>query len=114
MMEGFRYDDLMRWKAGPLMAERSRGMYFSQLGLHDLDRNGDPDVVLVKGDPGETQSGVQYLDVTSVVGLTGSNEGNVVPHPNLNKTFEAPKHYYFPLPVDQLTLNESLEQNSGW
>lgn len=114
MMEGFRYDDLMRWKAGPLMAERSSGMYFSQLGLHDLDRDGDPDLALVEGDPGETQSGVQYLDVTSVVGLTGSSEGNVVPHPNLNKTFEAPKHYYFPLPVDQLTLNESLEQNSGW
>jgi hypothetical protein len=71
-------------------------------------------VALVEGDPGETQSGVQYLDVTSVIGLTGSGEGNVVPHPNLNKTFEAPKHYYFPLPVDQLTLNESLEQNSGW
>jgi hypothetical protein len=114
MMEGFRYDDLMRWKAGPLMAERSRGMYFSQLGPHDLDRNGDPDVALVEGDPDETQGGVQYLDVTAVVGLTGSSEGNVVPHPNLNKTFEAPKHYYFPLPVDQLTLNESLEQNSGW
>jgi len=114
MMEGFRYDDLMRWKAGPLMAERSRGMYFSQLGPHDLDRDGDPDVALVEGDPSETQSGVQYLDVPSVVGLTGTGEGNVVPHPNLNKSFEAPKHYYFPLPVDQLTLNDGLEQNPGW
>jgi starch-binding outer membrane protein, SusD/RagB family len=114
MMEGFRYDDLMRWKVGPLMAKRSNGIYFSALGLHDLDRDGNPDVALVNGDPADRQSGVQYLDVSSVFGLSEGNTGYLVPHPNLEKTFDDPKHYYFPIPINQLTLNDNLEQNPGW
>jgi hypothetical protein len=113
-MEGFRYDDLMRWKAGPLMAETSEGIYLPGLGTHDLDRDGDPDLAVVESEPDNKQSGVQYLEVGNVIGLTQGRKGNVVPHPDLSKVFEAPKHYTFPIPTDQLTLNDSLEQNPGW
>lgn len=113
-MEGFRYDDLMRWKLGPLMAQPFVGMYFGDTGVHDLDRNGNPDMALLESMPSDPQRNVQYLTLGDLVGLTGSTSGNIVPHPNLKKTFTAPKHYYFPIPEDQFTLNENLEQNPGW
>jgi hypothetical protein len=114
VMEGFRYDDLMRWKAGPLMAKTSKGIYVDGLGKHDLDRDGDPDLAVVESEPDEKEPNVQYLEVGNVIGLTGGTSGNIVPHPALEKTFVDPKHYYFPLPTDQLTLNDSLNQNPGW
>jgi hypothetical protein len=113
-MEGFRYDDLMRWEAGPLMAEQFVGMYFDETGVHDIVHDGNPDVAVVESMPSETQSGVQYLTLDEVVGLTGGTQGDIVPHPDLEKTFTAPKHYYYPIPTAQLTLNENLEQNPGW
>lgn len=114
VMEGFRYDDLMRWKAGPLMAKTSEGIYVDGLGTHDLDRDGEPDLAVVESEPDEKEPDVQYLEVGNVIGLTGGASGNIVAHPALEKTFVDPKHYYFPLPTDQLTLNDSLKQNPGW
>lgn len=37
VMEGFRWDDLVRWKAGKLLEPHFIGMYFPSLGEFDLD-----------------------------------------------------------------------------
>lgn len=45
-LEGFRYDDLMRWKMGKLLEPHFTGMYFPSLGEFDLDGDGTADLLL--------------------------------------------------------------------
>jgi len=112
--EGFRYDDLMRWEAGPLLAQQFLGMYFPGLGTYDLDGDGQPDIALVTSKPSNPVSGVSYFVVGTDIHLSNGNSGNVVVNPTLVKTFTDPKNYYFPLPTTELLLNKNLKQNPGW
>lgn len=113
-MEGFRYQDLMRWKVGPLLTKTFEGMYFPGTGIFDLDKNGSPDIAIVEEIPVEQQASIQYLRLGDVFVLSGNNQGNIMPHPDLQKVFEDPKNYYFPLPRTELLLNDQLTQNPGW
>lgn len=113
-MEGLRYDDLMRWKAGPLLARTFEGMYFPRTGEHDLDRDGIIDVALVEAEPADRKSGVQYLILGNVFVLSEGDRGNIITHPDVIKVFDEGKHYLFPLPRTELLLNENLVQNPGW
>src|SRR3546814_14301770 len=45
--EGFRFNDLMRWKDGKLLEKNHEGIYFSGLGKHDLTGDGIADMVLL-------------------------------------------------------------------
>ena len=45
-LEGYRFDDLMRWKAGKLLEEEPKGLYFSGLGKHDVTGDGIEDIIL--------------------------------------------------------------------
>ena len=89
-MENFRYDDIIRWKAGDLFTQPIRGMLFDQ----DL-----------------------YPEVEVGTDVVLDNEGFILAYPNSlpnGGTFEDPKHYLFPIPIDELTLNPDLTQNPGW
>ena len=44
--EGFRYDDLVRWKAGACIDQSIQGMYFPGAGEYDLSGDGAIDVIL--------------------------------------------------------------------
>lgn len=112
--EGFRYDDLMRWASGSLLAQQFVGMYFPGLGTYDLNNDGQPDVALVTSKPSNPIPGVSYFVVGTDIHLTNGNKGNVVVNPTLVKTFTDPKNYYFPLPTTELLLNKNLKQNPGW
>src|SRR5699024_10585962 len=46
--EGFRKDDLFRWKAGHLLEKAQHGVYISQFGLHDFTGDGVPDIGFFK------------------------------------------------------------------
>jgi len=111
--EGFRYDDLMRWKSGALLAQQFLGMYFPGLGNYDLNGDGQPDVGLVTSKPANPGN-VSYFVVGKDIFLSNGNSGNVVVNPTLVKTFSDPKNYYFPLPTTELMLNKQLKQNPGW
>jgi len=112
--EGFRYDDLMRWKAGSLMAKQFLGMYFPGLGLFDLNGDGTPDVALVTSLPANPIANVSYFVVGTDITLTHGTYGNVLEYPSLVRTFISPKNYYLPLPTQELLLNKNLTQNPGW
>ena len=112
-MEGFRYDDLMRWEEGPLLAKTFEGMYFPGLGTYDLDQDGSEDVAIVENSSQEV-AGLQNIVLGSDAVLSDGNEGNLIIHPEVNKVFETPKNYLFPLPLTELLLNPNLEQNPGW
>lgn len=112
--ENFRYDDLMRWKAGALLAKPFVGIYFPHLGAYDLNGDGQIDYNLVTSLPSNPATGVTYKVVGKDIYLTNGNSGNVIPYPNLVKTFDENKNYLFPLPTTELLLNKNLTQNPLW
>ena len=112
--EGFRYDDLMRWKDGQLLAKPFLGMYFPSIGIFDMNGDGIPDIGLVTSTPANPIPNVAYFVVGTDVTLSHGTYGNVVVNPTLVKTFTDPKNYYFPLPTQELQLNPKLTQNPGW
>lgn len=88
--ESFRWDDLMRWKAGKFLEIPVEGIKFVQAQF--------PTVVVDK-------------DVFL------SEEGYILPYyqtlPN-GRSFDEEKQYLFPIPIEDLVLNSNLEQNPGW
>lgn len=112
-IEGFRYDDLMRWRVGHLMAEPFKGIYLPSTGKIDVDGDGTEDIALVDAIPDEQES-IQYLIIGNDFSLENGSSGQIVMYPNLEKEFVDPKHYLFPLPRTELLLNENLSQNPGW
>ena len=46
-MEGYRFDDLMRWKAGKLIEKEPEGPYFPGLGKYDLTGDDVEDIILI-------------------------------------------------------------------
>lgn len=116
VMEGFRWNDLMRWKRGPLLQNTFRGMYFGRKGVFDLDGNGSNDFALVDvlPAPADRLAGIQYFALGTSMKLSETNKGNVIIHPNVNKVFDEGKHYLYPLPLTELSLNPNLIQNPGW
>jgi hypothetical protein len=112
--EGFRYDDLKRWKIGNLLEAPYTGMYVPAKGqLLDLDNNGQPDVAFVDAIPSPQVSGVTYVLLGGVTKLSEGTKGNIVWLDNLPKTFDE-KRYFYPIPANELLINPALVQNDGW
>jgi hypothetical protein len=89
MMDGFRYDDLMRWKKGPYM---------------DYTLNADAYL---------------GAKVPSNGSVTLNPDGYIVPYSASNiakRVFIDPKHYLSPIPTGQISLypDGTLTQNPGW
>ena len=84
--EGYRFDDLRRWKKCHYALKKKLGQWVRK---QDFPKN-----VKLKIHGGGTEG---YLEF----------------HPE--QTHLWPEHYYlYPLPLDQLVLNTNLEQNPGW
>lgn len=113
-MENFRWDDVVRWKAGATLTQPIRGMYFPGAGQYDLTGDGEVDVVLYEGEaPGNRETGVQYYKSGSDINL--DENGLIEPHHNFdNRMFDENKDYLYPIPRVELQLNPNLEQNPGW
>jgi hypothetical protein len=127
-MEGFRFDDLMRWNAGKLIEKEPEGLYFPGLGNYDLTGDGVADVKLIAVSasiPAEADKESNTLGKKLIyyrVGPVGSDasfflkngsSGTIVTDPERG-TFQEPKYYYRPVPQSQVTLNPNLKQIFGW
>ncbi|UIR55280.1 RagB/SusD family nutrient uptake outer membrane protein [Sphingobacterium sp. SRCM116780] len=86
--EGFRWDDIVRWKGGKLI-ENPKTIQ----GLHVT-----------------TALAKQYPNFNKEL----SADGLLLVYPKLNVRKWNDKLYLRPLPIDQLTLNDKLNQNPGW
>jgi hypothetical protein len=89
-LESMRYDDLMRWKAGKLLEKTVRGMKFVQSEY--------PTVVIDK-----------HIDVDA--------DNFILPYKKIlsnGRVFDESKHYFFPLPTEELVINKNLTQNPNW
>jgi hypothetical protein len=127
-LEGYRFDDLMRWSAGKLLEKEPEGMYFPSLGKYDLTGDGVEDIFLIdvsetipSGEDKEVNSlGVPLIyyraslpDGDGGVYLENGTSGTVQTV-NERGTFVEPKYYYRPIPAAQVTINPNLEQMFGW
>lgn len=115
VLEGFRYDDLMRWKAGNLLEMQYVGMYVPALDVaYDLNEDGKEDVAFVKTIPVTKIPGVYYFLIDDVqFKLSEGDKGNLILLENLPRSFEE-KKYFYPIPFNETVLNPDLGQNPGW
>lgn len=114
VMEGFRWNDLMRWKEGHLLAQQYKGAYFPGAGNYDLDGDGKTDLVLYSGSQ-PSVPGAQFLKLGTDVSLeNGTAGGNIVVNPGTPKKFNEDRDYLYPLPTQDLLLNQNLKQNPNW
>ena len=91
--EGFRHDDLMRWRAAHVFQnERPKGARFIM--------------------------GVSFPAIEDQIAGIAVDENRYIDRyksviPN-GYSFDESRDYLFPLPTNELTLNENLVQNPGW
>lgn len=126
--EGRRLDDLHRWNAGKLMEKEPVGPYFPGLGKYDLTGDDVDDIILIDANsvvPTPENREVNSLGVKLIyyrVGAVGNNvdmyltnttSGYVVSTPE-SGVFVEPKHYYRPIPANEVTLNPNLVQIFDW
>jgi len=115
-MEGLRYDDLMRWKAGALFVPQFLGAYFPGTGGYDLDGDGKNDIYLYEDNrpPTPLLRGAKPLKLGLDIILSEGNRGYMVVNADRTKSWREDRDYLAPIPKRSLVLNPNLEQNPGW
>ncbi len=116
MQEGFRWDDLMRWAAGPCIDQSIQGMYFAGAGQFDFNGDGAVDVVLYKaGEAKPEVADAQIYEIGSDLVLSEGDHGYLDYHANIHRTaFNEERDYLYPIPINERSLNPNLTQNPGW
>lgn len=102
MAEGFRFNDLRRWKKADYINNQKFGRWYSARQLRE-------EGLLPADKPCKLQftTSMEEGQVT-----TNSEEGYIVYY---GKPLGWQEHYYlYPLPLDDLALNPKLKQNPGW
>lgn len=118
-----RYFDLIRWKAGYCINQPMYGMYIPGPGDYTLgDKSqytfyvGVTDSKLEKYRIYE-RGGVEGQDMAYLVDpVSGeySTSGVWDVMHTISHSFDESKHYFYPLPANDLFLNKNLVQNPGW
>ena len=93
-MEGFRYNDLRRWKQGKKLLIPTLGMRWDAAAIARYPKAN----VQTSVDPVSKNT---YVDV-----YKGTDWANPV--------FDEAKHYLWPIPLNNLAQNPALKQNPGW
>lgn len=131
IFEGFRFDDVRRWKAGDLFKKSWTGMYIDGINQPlDVDHDGTHDVVyytdatgLKAAEASSNNSAMAKVQVSTdpnaeiiQVHSAGDGEGYYLAWftNNDSKKVWGEKQYLYPIPVNALNLNPQLEQNPGW
>lgn len=118
--EGFRWDDLMRWKEGLKITQPIVGVYFPGVGAYDFTGDGAADVFVhtgsTSGAPSSVTSMVNIRQRTlrnPITGQQGADSGNIDPFSD-GGSFREDRDYLAPIPTEDLELNKQLEQNPKW
>ncbi|RKO72451.1 RagB/SusD family nutrient uptake outer membrane protein [Sphingobacterium puteale] len=118
-LEGFRFNDLKRWKTGELMAKLQwTGIYIPALEKPmDLDRDGTPDVLFY--DASRPEPTVEGVTKVKLGGAKNSQTMTADNHLQWGMTmnrkwYDDGKQYLYPIPSSALVLNNQLGQNQGW
>jgi len=115
IMEGFRYDDMMRWKEGKTFESDYYGVYIPELGPYDFDGDGSPDVYFYNGAMPSIPSGVLARKVDEEIFLSEGDSGYISPYKNMIAKWNEERDYLYPIPIDERMLTGgNLTQNPGW
>jgi hypothetical protein len=114
-LEGFRFNDLTRWKHGELLAKNWNGFYVPAIDT-PMDLNGDGvlDVCFYITKPATQLSGVTYVSVAAdPQKLSNGTYGELHWLDNISRDWQDYK-YLYPIPYSELQINPKLGQNPGW
>ncbi|KQS30833.1 RagB/SusD family nutrient uptake outer membrane protein [Dyadobacter sp. Leaf189] len=120
--EGFRLNDLKRWKVANLAAETPVGIYISKLGAVDISGDGVPEFYISEAGEGIEQVRQQYPGAeifeyklnASPFELTGGDKGFIRIKAQ-NNIFSFPeKYYYRPVSNQDILVNPNLKQHPLW
>lgn len=119
-LEGFRFDDIVRWRRGELMTMEWNGMYIPSLDTPlDLNEDGKLDVAFYQKLPTKV-AGVTYVEVSPLVSgkanpqlLSNVTNGELTWYNNFPRKWED-KNYLYPIPTADIITNPKLAQNPGW
>lgn len=117
IQEGTRYEDLVRWKAGPCLDQALTGMYFPGAGQYDLTGDGKTDLILYNEGSAKPEAGdgVYVYQIGTEILLSGGTRGYVSYHKNIERTpYNEERDYLYPIPINERSLNPDLTQNPGW
>lgn len=117
IQEGTRYEDLVRWKAGPCLDQALTGMYFPGAGHYDLTGDGKTDLILYNEGSAKPEAGdgVYVYQIGTEILLSGGTRGYVSYHKNIERTpYNEERDYLYPIPINERSLNPNLTQNPGW
>lgn len=112
MFEGFRWDDLRRWKKLEYTTTTDGSNDATQINMGAwIDKTEYPE---------DTVDGLQLADENGNYLPADATQGYIVPafSPDSQRVFTDPKVYLYPVPLDQITLyaenGVELSQNPGW
>lgn len=121
--EGFRKDDVLRWKVGKLL-EMPQGVYIAELNtVFDVTGDGVTDVgVFLNKEsvkPIYKKKILYYLEEQgekTSISLSEGDHGYIILTNDITnpKKFIEPKYYYYPIPKKQLEYNPNLRQTIFW
>lgn len=121
--EGFRKDDILRWKVGKLL-EMPQGVYIAELNtVFDVTGDGVTDVgVFLNKEsvkPIYKKKVLYYLEEQgekTSISLSEGDHGYIILTNDITnpKKFIEPKYYYYPIPKNQFTYNPNLRQTIFW
>ncbi|MBQ5984070.1 MAG: RagB/SusD family nutrient uptake outer membrane protein [Bacteroidales bacterium] len=113
--ENFRYYDIIRWKNGQAFKHQNLGLYFPGPGNYDLDGDGVIDhAIYTDTKPTDIPSTAITRKIGTDIFLTNGTSGYVLTNPTDPGSWNENRDYYYPIPTDELSLNENLVQNPGW
>lgn len=132
IMEGFRYDDIVRWKEGKVFEQEFYGMYFEPFTegsgenmYRCYDMNGDGviadrtdyvDICLYTGTKPKVKGIIYYYKIGETFNLEDGIGGRIICHKQTEqkRVWDNAKDYLYPIPVQERMLNKNLTQNPGW
>ena len=116
-MENRRWDDLMRWKSGKSWSQNLYGMYIPGPCQLDVTGDGKADIVFYAEGSAKPSvaKGVVAYEIGKEITLSEKTKGYINMHNSqVQGKFDEARDYYYPIPLDDLTLNPNLTQNPGW
>ena len=126
--EGFRFDDVNRWKAGALFAAKQQGFYVPKLGPLDVTGDGFPDIAILAKPSDKELLPLEYQDklaiyflendkgVKAVFYLSEGDHGHIMfeIQRSLKREFIEPKGYYWPMNQQDRIINSNLKETIFW